>query len=274
MTARFVAGEETLPQARIIFGWDPLTKRHYSAGFGGWNALYSVEAFSSSPTASGYAPIVTFGDPANLNRDEDYEIAVVVAGSMVRLLVDGVIVTDAELPTPLVGRQTGLMARGISPIQFTDFVSVPETPTAFVVMKFDEPYNTLYNEVIAPVCSEEGFDAVRADEFSGPGVIIEDIVQSIRDAAIVIAEITPVNANVFYELGYAHATAKPTILLAERGQTLPFDVSGWRCVFYDNTIGGKSDVEEDLRRHLQAIGRNESVYPLDPYGSTSAIEAL
>ena len=132
-----------------------------------------------------------------------------VAGSMVRLLVDGVIVTDAELPTPLVGRQTGLMARGISPIQFTDFVSVPETPTAFVVMNFDEPYNTLYNEVIAPVCSEEGFDAVRADEFSGPGVIIEDIVQSIRDAGIVIAEITPVNANVFYELGYAHATAKP-----------------------------------------------------------------
>ena len=63
VTARFVAGEETLPQARIIFGWDPLTKRHYSAGFGGWNALYSVEAFSSSPTASGYAPIALLVTP-------------------------------------------------------------------------------------------------------------------------------------------------------------------------------------------------------------------
>jgi hypothetical protein len=255
VTTRFVSGEEVLPQARIIFGWDSHTKQHYSAGLGGYNAMYSIEAFSVSPAASGYTPVLTFGEAANLNRDEDYEITVMIAGSMVRLVVDGVTVTDAELPIPLRGPQTGLVARGISPIQFKDFIATLQTPTAFVVMKFDEPYNTLYEEVISPVCVGEGFKAVRADEFSGPGIIIEDIVQSIRDASVVIAEITPVNANVFYELGYAHATAKPTILLAERGQTLPFDVSGWRCVFYDNTIGGKSHVEDELRRHLQAVAR-------------------
>jgi hypothetical protein len=70
---------------------------------------------------------------------------------------------------------------------------------------------------------------------------------------VVIAEITPVNANVFYELGYAHALGKDTILLAERGKQLPFDVSGYRCIFYDNTIGGKQHVEESLRKHLRNI---------------------
>jgi hypothetical protein len=97
------------------------------------------------------------------------------------------------------------------------------------------------------------FDPYRADEMSGPGMILSDIITGIQDAAVVIAEITPVNANVFYELGYAHATGKPTILLAEKGMSLPFDVSGFRCIFYDDSIGGKRRVEAELRRHLEAI---------------------
>ena len=70
-----------------------------------------------------------------------------------------------------------------------------------------------------------------------------------------IAEITPANQNVFYELGYAHALKKPTILLAERGKELPFDISGYRCLFYENSIGGKKAVEDGLREHLEAILR-------------------
>lgn len=72
-------------------------------------------------------------------------------------------------------------------------------------------------------------------------------------ADVVIAEISPVNANVFYEVGYAHARQTPTILLARRGEQLPFDVSGYRTIFYENTIGGKDDVAADLRRHLANI---------------------
>jgi nucleoside 2-deoxyribosyltransferase len=63
----------------------------------------------------------------------------------------------------------------------------------------------------------------------------------IDPAKVVIAEITVPNQNVFYELGYAHALNKPTILLAEKGRELPFDVHGYRCLFYENSIGGKKD---------------------------------
>jgi nucleoside 2-deoxyribosyltransferase len=71
---------------------------------------------------------------------------------------------------------------------------------------------------------------------------------------VIIAEITPVNANVFYELGYAHALEKPTILLANRKtEKLPFDVSGYRVIFYDDTIGGKSNIESTLTEHLKNI---------------------
>jgi nucleoside 2-deoxyribosyltransferase len=56
----------------------------------------------------------------------------------------------------------------------------------------------------------------RADQVYGPGSIIEDVIRGIETAQIVIAEITPTNENVFYEVGYAHALKKPTILLANK----------------------------------------------------------
>ena len=71
------------------------------------------------------------------------------------------------------------------------------------------------------------------------------------------SRITPANLNVLYELGYAHALKTPTILLAQRGGTLPFDISSFRVVFYDDTIAGKARIEQDLAKHLDAI--NESV---------------
>jgi hypothetical protein len=41
-----------------------------------------------------------------------------------------------------------------------------------------------------------------------------------------------------------------------RGGKLPFDIASYRVVFYDDSIGGKSRVEEDLARHLDAIGQS------------------
>ena len=69
---------------------------------------------------------------------------------------------------------------------------------------------------------------------------------------MLIAEITAPNQNVFYEIGYAHALNKPTILLAQRGKDLPFDIRSYRVIFYDDSIG-KPLIEKTLREHLQAI---------------------
>jgi hypothetical protein len=113
------------------------------------------------------------------------------------LVVDGTDVFEADLPTPLAGSQVGLTARGHAPIEFRDFIAASQAPEAFVVMQFGEPYDTLYHEVIKPVCEEADFSPQRADDAYGPGIILADIIRGIRDATVVIAEITPVNANVF-----------------------------------------------------------------------------
>jgi nucleoside 2-deoxyribosyltransferase len=98
-----------------------------------------------------------------------------------------------------------------------------------------------------------GLQAHRADETYSPGLIIADIVKQISESKIVIAEITEANPNVYYEVGYSHAINKPTILIADKGIKLPFDVSAFRTLFYENSIGGKNKIEKGLREFLRNI---------------------
>ncbi len=120
-------------------------------------------------------------------------------------------------------------------------------------MQFSEPYDTLYKEVIEPKGKEAGFHVIQIGDLKRPGIIFQDIQQELGKATAVVAEISAANNNVFYELGYAHALHKPTILLARRGQQLPFDIRSYRVIFYDDTIGGKTDLEETLGKHLAAV---------------------
>jgi len=121
-------------------------------------------------------------------------------------------------------------------------------------MQFTEEFDVLYTEVIRPVCEAHGYKVIRGDDFYTNGPIMDDVTRSIRSAALIIADVTPDNANVFYEVGFAHAINKPTILLSDKKRMrLPFDISGFRTLFYDNTIGGKTVVEARLRQHLDAL---------------------
>ncbi|MDO8772699.1 MAG: hypothetical protein Q7K57_29155 [Burkholderiaceae bacterium] len=175
-----------------------------------------------------------------------------VRGSDVDLYVEGVKVVSTT--ATLKRAQIGFLLQGSVESEIRNVVVTESMPTCFAVMQFTEEFNILYQDVIRPVCESYGYKVVRGDDFYTSGLIMEDVTQSIRSAALIIADVTPDNANVFYEVGYAHAINKPTILLSDRKrERLPFDISGFRTLFYDNTIGGKSQVEERLKQHLEAL---------------------
>lgn len=150
--------------------------------------------------------------------------------------------------------QLALLMQSADDFTVSEFRVVTQRPRAFVVMQFSEQFNSLYTDVIRPTCEHFGYEVIRADDVYTSGLIIQDIAREIREASLVIADITPDNPNVFYEVGYAHGIGKTTILLSDRRRDkLPFDVSGFRTLFYDNTIGGKSAVESNLVRHLEHL---------------------
>ena len=180
------------------------------------------------------------------------QMKVDITGSRVRLYIDDVLAAEAN--KTIVKSALQFRVDGHYGARIDQLVVRPRQMTAFVVMQFTDEYNDLYTEVIEPTCLAFGFKANRVDNMYSNGLILEDILQQLNESSVVIADITPDNPNVFYEVGYSHGVGKPTILLSDKKrERLPFDISGFRTLFYDNTIAGKSQIEERLAHHLKAL---------------------
>jgi hypothetical protein len=222
---------------------------------GGWERAYSI---AENRPGRGWIQLATAGLLGNLSENDYYNIQVSIMGQSVSLTVNDVRVLSCVLPAPLEGSGLGLYTFDDAEVEFSKTSVAGTAPRVFVIMPFVEPYDTLYHEVIYPVAKEMGFDVIRVDEIQGPGVIVEDIQRQIENAHAVVAEISNHNPNVYYELGYAHALRKPAILLVRRqeGSSMPFDIRGYRAIFYDDSIGGKKNVERNLEQHLKAILRD------------------
>ena len=105
--------------------------------------------------------------------------------------------------------------------------------TAFVIMPYGDTFDELYEKFIVTVLSGAGFAVTRADEAISSTRIMANIIHGIEESCIVVADLTGGNANVFYELGLAHALHKPVIHLTQDVKGLPFDISGYQVIPYD-----------------------------------------
>ena len=94
----------------------------------------------------------------------------------------------------------------------------------FILMPFDDEFKDIYELGIKQSCSDAGAYCERVDEQIYKESIIERIYNQISKADIVIADMTGRNPNVFYEVGYAHALGKTTILLTKDAADIPFDL--------------------------------------------------
>lgn len=236
--------------AGVILGYHGQDSGYVVVGLGAHDAAYGISEYD--PTL-GWRLLVGRGSVQNLSVGQWYSIEVIQRGQEITMSDSDVTVFRHVLTRPLVGNQLGVFGWGKGPVEFSEVVGVETRPRLFVAMQFSEPFDTLYQRVIQPKATAAGFEVVRIDEVMRPGIIFEDIKREISQSKAVIAEISAPNNNVFYELGYAHALNKPTILLAQRGKELPFDIRSYRVVFYDDTIGGKVQLEETLDKHLHAV---------------------
>jgi len=112
----------------------------------------------------------------------------------------------------------------------------PSTDTQFIadifmVMPFGtEVCQNVYNDHIKKVVSKLGCEIKRGDDFFAKHSIIQDIWAGIYNARLVIADCTGKNANVFYEIAIAHMLNKPTILITNNIDDIPFDIRDLRAI--------------------------------------------
>lgn len=235
--------------AEIVAYFDPNTRTFLSAGIGGAGTSFFIRHWNGQWTYHGVA-----GNKSNLQQDVKYDLKLASNGNNVSLWVNEVNVLSAQLPFSLPPSQTGMHFIGEKNVQVSNYRVAGSKGKAFIVMEFGTPFDEIYIDVISEICSEFDIDALRADDTYGPGLIIADVIRDIVEADFIVAEVTPKNPNVYYEIGYAHAINKPTILLADKNlDRLPFDIAGFRTLFYENTISGKRKFEDGLRKHIAAI---------------------
>jgi hypothetical protein len=239
----------------ILFGFRSLTEEYVYAAVGGYGSAYALGRF----THNLFLGFALAGSRENLIAEHPYTLSVHMSGQNVIFEVDDVTVLSSRLETAPLQGQLGLFAwGGKTKVEFKDASVTEEPGKVFVIMPFSEYYlKELYADVIKPTVDEGNkLIAHHAGETLGPGIIIKDVEKDISESKIVIAEITACNRNVYYEVGYAHAAKIPTILLVQEGTDLPFDVSGYRCIFYQNTIAGKAKIIQRLRECItQILGR-------------------
>jgi hypothetical protein len=236
---------------RLLLGYRSLNAEYYTVGIGGNAFAYTLVHFQPG---TGWRPLAFAGSEDALRPQQPYHLVLRVQGLRVTLSDGDITVFEHVLQSPLPVGQLGLFGWTDNLVEFTEMSVAEKRGTAFVVMQFTEPYKELYEEVVKKVAEGDDFklEAFHAGEVFGR-VILQDIKRGIEEARVIIAEITPANKNVFYEVGFAHALNKPTILLVAKGTELPFDIRGYRCILYENTIAGKRQVEEELSKHLEAI---------------------
>ena len=102
--------------------------------------------------------------------------------------------------------------------------------------------------LIKDACSRVGLNVARGDEQFIRGDILAHVVSLITSARLIIANISTRNANVFYELGIAHALNKPTILVSRSLNDAPFDIKSNRIVVFRSDEELRSMLTESLAR--------------------------
>jgi tetratricopeptide (TPR) repeat protein len=129
----------------------------------------------------------------------------------------------------------------------------------FVAQPFGDPespereyFTTLYEDSLIPVITHLGYEVRRGDSYPGAGEILSAIIQELTKADLVVADLTLVNPNVFYELGVRHALrGLGTIMIVNRSRTprIPFDLANYRVIEFDDS--SFAIMQRKLREYIE-----------------------
>ncbi len=124
-----------------------------------------------------------------------------------------------------------------------------EKDYAFIAMPMrpDDPVLEDVLDAIKEAASRCGIHAERIDEPESNERITDRILESIRKAEFVVADLTNGRPNVFYEAGYAQGIGKTPIYIASDGTKVEFDLKDYPVIYFKNMKELKKRLEKRFR---------------------------
>ena len=117
----------------------------------------------------------------------------------------------------------------------------------------------VFNHVITPAVKEFGYDPLRADHISEPGLISSQVIQHIVNDPLVVADLTGRNPNVFYELALRHALRSPLVQIIQAGEQIPFDVAGMSTIYVDHQdLDSVAKAKEAIVKQVKTIEKKSA----------------
>ena len=133
-------------------------------------------------------------------------------------------------------------------------VKINEQQVAVMMPFRDDPQIDPVYGAMKQGAKDVGLQCVRVDQLVVPGDITEDIRRLIVESRVVIADLTGVNPNVVYELGFAHGHDKKVIMVSgDLPDRLPFDIRPQRVLFYQRDKAGLNDLKWKITEALKGI---------------------
>src|SRR3954468_655555 len=134
---------------------------------------------------------------------------------------------------------------------------VPPERTCFVISPIGDDdseirkrSDLLLNYIVRPAAEPHHLTVIRSDEIVEPGMISSQVIEHMLRDAIVVADLTDHNANVFYELALRHSFHKPVIQLIMSGQQIPFYGAPLRTIQYGMSVPDTFRAMEQLRQQI------------------------
>ena len=159
-------------------------------------------------------------------------------------------VCDVDLYKLLLQNQ---QKRAVSPKVFSlEAAYAQDENLVSVMMPFSAEFNPIYS-TLQEATTSIGFSCVRADDIWEHHTIIQDIMNIIARAKVVICDCSGKNPNVFYEAGIAHAIGKEVILITQSEYDIPFDLRHLRYIRYLPNTEGLAELAVALQAKLRSI---------------------
>lgn len=103
---------------------------------------------------------------------------------------------------------------------------------AFVILPSRPEFIEFYQDVILPVLNSAGYEVQRSENVFDLQNSLKDQILNIHRANLIVADLTMPSAHVLYELGIAQGLLKPTVLITQRIERMPFDLRSYRVLEY------------------------------------------
>jgi hypothetical protein len=138
----------------------------------------------------------------------------------------------------------------------------------------------VFTKVVAPVLGDD-YLVQRTIDRPEPGQISARIERDLRQARVVIADLTDANPNVYFELGFRHAIDRPFVHLARAGTPLPFDIADFEVIWIQADYVNAADASQSyytirddhlsaartaLRRQIDDVAERPA-RPIDPFSA-------